>query len=111
MPKKQRKIIACISTDERERRSMIRQVLVDLGFALTPSDADKLIRQSPHDYDLVNTYFIAALTANLRESALTTHRLYEMAAQGIAVVVGLKRLHKEHEFICEAYYPTDFMRL
>jgi len=111
MPKKQRKIIVCVSTDERERRSMIRQVLVDLGFALVPSDAEKLIRQSPHDYDLTSSYFVAALTANLRESPLTTHRLYELAAQGIAVVVGLKRLHKEHEFICEAFYSSDFMRL
>jgi len=111
MPKKQRKIIACVSTDERERRSMIRQVLVDRGFARTPSDADKLIQLSAHDYDLVNAYFVAALSVNLRESPLTTHRLYELAAQGIAVIVGMKRLYKEHEFICEAFYSSDFMRL
>lgn len=100
-----------VSADEKERRSMIRQLLVKLGFAMTPSDADKLIRATPQDYDLVNSYFVVAVNYNLRETPLTTHRLYELAARGIAVIVGSKRLYPEHEFICHPYYPSDFVRI
>lgn len=111
MPKKDNKIIVAISPDSHERRSMIRRIAIDLGFANTPSDADKIIRGSAQDFDLVNTYFVLAETCNLRESPITTHRLYELAARGIAVVVGVKRLYPEHEFMCRPYYPSDFTRL
>ncbi|MEQ3162691.1 hypothetical protein AAA214_06000 [Parabacteroides goldsteinii] len=111
MPKKQNKIIVAVSTDERERKAMLQRITIDLGFAFTPADASKIIRNTPQDFDLVNTYFVLASSYNLRESPLTTHRLYELAARGIAVVVGVKRLYPEHEFMCVAYYPSDFGRL
>ena len=111
MPKKQNKIIVAVSTDERERKAMLQRITIVLGFAITPADAGKIIRNTPQDFDLVNTYFVLASSYNLRESPLTTHRLYELAARGIAVVVGVKRLYPEHEFMCVAYYPSDFGRL
>lgn len=111
MPKKQNKIIVAISPDERERKAMVNRIAIDLGFAITPADAAKIIRMTPLDYDLVNTYFVLAYSYNLRESPITTHRLYELAARGIAVVIGTKKLYPEHEFMCNSYYPSDFMRL
>lgn len=111
MPKKENKIILAVSTDERERRAMIQRIAIELGFAITPSDANKIIRTAPQDYDLVNSYFVLASTYNLRESPITTHRLYELAARGIAVVIGVKRLYPEHEFMSHPYYPSDFARL
>lgn len=111
MPKKQNKIIVAVSPDERERKAMIGRIAIDLGFAITLADATKIIRMAPQDYDLVNTYFVLAHTYNLRESPITTHRLYELAARGIAVVIGIKKLYPEHEFMCNPYYPSDFMRL
>lgn len=109
--KKDNKIIVAVSGDDKERLSMVRRIVVDLGFALTASDASKIIKATPHDLDLVNAYFVLAGTYNLRESPITTHRLYELAARGIAVVIGVKRLYPEHEFICKPYYPLDFARL
>ena len=111
MPKKQNKIIVAISPDEKERKAMVGSIAIDLGFAITPADAAKIIRMTPQDYDLVNTYFVLAHSYNLRESPITTHRLYELAARGIAVVIGAKKLYPEHEFMCDAYYPLDFVRL
>lgn len=105
MPKKQNKIIVAISSDERERKAMLQRIAIDLGFAMTPADAGKIIQSTPQDFDLVNTYFVLASTYNFRESPITTHKLYELAAHGIAVVVGVKKLYPEHEFMCVAYYP------
>jgi hypothetical protein len=109
--KKDRKIIVAVGSTEAERKKMLSRIIVDLGFALNSSDADKIIRQTPQDYDLANAYFVFASLANLRESPITTHRLYELAATGIAVVVGVRKLYPEHEFCCRAYYPHDFTRL
>lgn len=109
--KKENKIIVAVSSDDKERQSMIRRIAVNLGFALTAGDAAKIIKATPHDLDLVNAYFVLVSSYNLRESPITTHRLYELAARGIAVVIGIKKLYPEHEFICKPYYPSDFARL
>lgn len=101
---KQNKIIVAVNSDEDERRKIIQRTMVRLGFATTLGDASKLIRPTVFDYDLGETYFVCALTHNLRDSPITRQRLYEMAARGIAVVIGVKRLQAEFEFICEAVY-------
>ena len=111
MGKKRNKIIVAVSTSEEERRSMVCRIAVQLGFALTPADAGKIVKGSILDYDLMNSYFVFVHTCNLRESPITTHRLYELAARGVAVVIGVKRLYSEHEFFSDAYYPSDFTRL
>ena len=103
--KKLNKIMVCVSNNDSERRRMIQRLTVDIGLATIPSDAAKLIKTSPHDYDLTRAYIVVAETYNFRESPITTQRLYEMAARGMAVIIGVKQLQKEFEFICEAFYP------
>ncbi len=109
--KKQNKIIVAIAPDEQTRAAMVKRIAISMGFAQTPGDAAKIIRKSPHDVNLDETYFVLAYNYNLKESPTTTLRLVAMAAKGIAVVVGVKRLPPEMEFLCESYYPSDFTRL
>lgn len=101
---KQNKIIAIVATDPRQRIKLIQRTLVSLGFALTQSDADKLIKSDVYNIDLLTSYYVCADNFNFRESPITTQRLYEMAARGICVIVGVKRLQKEYEIMCEAIY-------
>lgn len=105
--KKQNKIIVAVSADPEERRKMIRKIAVELDFAKTAGDAGKIIRATPHDYDLNKCYFVLAEDYNFRESPTTTGRLIELAARGIAVVVGAKRLPREAEIFTESIYPND----
>lgn len=109
--KKNRKLMVCVSTDEKERASMLKQLVVKLGFAKTISDAAKIIPITIEEYDLANSYFVFAQNFNLRDSPITTHRLTQLAAQGIAVIVGVKKLPREFEFFVEAFYPSDFTRV
>ena len=110
MIKKQNKIIVAVSQDDRLRYNMIQQIVVRLGFALTPSDAQKIIQSDINTIDLSKSYFVFVATYNLRYSPMTTHRLYELSARGIAVVIGIKKLYQVHEFITVPYYPSDFTR-
>jgi len=102
---KQNKIIVAVSPDDKARRLIIQRLLVRLKFAVTPSDAGKLIRPSVHDIDLSEAYFVCADNFNFRDCGeITRQRLYEMAARGMAVIVGARRLPREYEFICQAVY-------
>jgi hypothetical protein len=101
---KQNKIIVAVHADGKTRAEMLQRLAVKLGFARTPSDAAKIIRASVHDIDLSAAYFVLAGSYNFRESPITTQRLFELAARGIAVVVSTKKLQKEFEPFCEAYY-------
>ena len=60
---------------------------------------------SVHDFDLSRAYFVLADLYNFRESPITTQRLFELAARGIAVIVGTRRLPPEFEPFCTAYFP------
>ena len=101
---KQNKIIVAVHSDPEVRLKILKRLIVECGFALTPSDAAKLIRASVYDIDLTKAYFVIADNYNLRDSPNTRHRLYEMAARGFAVIIGIPKLQAEFEFICEAYY-------
>lgn len=100
---KHNKIIVCISTDDTERRRMIQRLAIKHGFAQTPGDANKIIRTSPTDFDLNDAYFVLATTYNLNASPMTTNQLYRLAAMGVAVIVGLKKIQPQYEFMCEIY--------
>lgn len=100
--------MAVVCPDRPTRQKMIQRLAVQLGFAKTPGDAAKIIRQSPHDFNLANCYFVLAEQYNLRESPFTTQALYELAATGIAVVIGMKKIPPEMEFICDVFTPQDF---
>lgn len=101
---KQNKIIVCISSDDAERLAMVRRVLVKKGLANTAGDAAKLIKPSASDFDLSDCYYVAGALHNLASSPGITHQLYRLAASGILVVVGAKKLQANFEFMCEYYY-------
>ena len=102
--KKQNKIIVAVHTNPEERTRIIQRIVVDLGFAVIPSDAKKLIRQSVEDINLSLAYFVIADNFNFRQNPITVQRLFEMAARGMAVILGTQRLQREFEFICEAHF-------
>ena len=106
--KKSNKIIVCLSQNDDERLQMIARLLVNFGFARTNGDAKKIIAFTPFDIDLATSYFVAAKTYNLRTSANTTQRLFEMALRGNLVLVGAKKIPPEMEFMCEIYTVSDF---
>lgn len=101
---KQNKIIVAVCPDDKRRTEMVRRITVQMGFARTLTDAAKIIRPTPHDFDLSEVYFVLADTYNLSESPITTQRLFELAARGLAVVVGVKRLLPAFEPFCTAVY-------
>ena len=102
---KTNKITIVVSPDREVRAAMIKRLVVDAGFAKTPGDAAKIIRKSPYDFDLSESFFVFAELYNLRESPITTHKLYEMAVRGLAVIVGARRIPPEMEFLCSAQFP------
>ncbi|ULB35923.1 hypothetical protein [Proteiniphilum propionicum] len=101
---KQNKIIVAVHPDAQERRRIIQGIMIRLGFALTQNDAGKFIKPLVHDFDLQQCYFVCAELHNFSESPITNQRLYELAARGLAVVVGTKRLPAQYEIICQAVY-------
>lgn len=101
---KQNKIIVAVHPDAQERRKIIQATIVRLGLAITPVDAAKLIKPTVYDFDLQQCYFVCAELHNFRDSPITNQRMYEMAARGMAVVVGVKHLQREFEIISEPVY-------
>ena len=101
---KQNKIIVAVHSDPVQRSAILRRLIVEKGFALTPSDAGKLIQPSIYDINPDEVYFVIADNYKFRESPIMQQRLYELAARGIAVILGTRKLQAEFEFICEAYY-------
>lgn len=106
---KKNKIIVALCPDDKIREKMVQKLAVRLGFARNETDAKRIIRTNGQDYDLPDSYFVFAYNYSLRRSPETTHRLYQMALSGIAVVVGVKRVYPEHEFMCEMYYPDEVL--
>lgn len=111
MIKKENKIIVAVAPDAQQREQMIRRIAVELGFALTPSDAAKIIRQDIYSFDLSQAYFVLCNNYTFRSSVITTQRLFELAARGIAVVIGVRTIPRELEFFCKSFYPSDFNHL
>lgn len=111
MAKKANKIMVAVSPDTSERTKMLCRIAVDCGFAKTASDASKITRPSPYDFDLSNCFFVLAENYNLRDSMVTTQRLFELAASGLAIIIGTRKIPPEMEFLCEVYYPHNFDKL
>lgn len=108
MIKKENKIIVVVSPDPQERLATMKHLAVKLGFCAIPSDAQKIIRADIYSIDLPTSYFVFCSYYDFRKSSITTQILYEMSARGIAVVLGVKQLPKDYEFICQAFFPSDF---
>ncbi len=102
---KRNKLIVAVSPDPVVRAQIMRHILVDLKFAYTHVDAGKLIRPSVYDFDLDNAYYVCADNFKFSESNFINQRLYELAARGIAVILGTKNIPARYEFLCDAIYP------
>lgn len=107
MLKKENKIFVVVCADVQQRKQMIAKLAVKLGFAMIPSDAAKLIKQNVYEYDLSTAYFVMCAEYNFRGASITNQRLYEMAARGICVIVGVRSLPREYELISQAFYPEN----
>jgi hypothetical protein len=105
--KKENKIMVVIAQSSDDRELFISRLAVRLSFAKVPSDAKKIIRKDIYSFDLPTAYFILCSNYNFRGSVITTQRLYELAARGICVVVGVKSLPREYELISQVFYPDD----
>ncbi len=107
MIKKEYKIHVVIAPTIQEREQLIARLAVRLGFAMTASDAMKIIKKDIYSIDIPTTYFVLCSSYNFRGAVLTTQRLYELAARGICVILGAKSLPREYEFIAQTFYPGD----
>lgn len=107
MIKKENKIYVVIAPNPEEREQAIARLSVRLGFARVPSDALKIVTKDIYSVDLNTAYFVLCSSYNFRGSVITTQRLYELAARGICVVVGVKSLPREYEMIAQVFYPGD----
>lgn len=107
MIKKDNKIIVAIASSLAEREKLIARIAVRLGFARIASDALKIIQADIYSVDLSTAYFVMCSNYSFRGSVITTQRLYELAARGICVIVGVKSLPREYELISKVYYPGD----
>lgn len=106
--KKENKIMVVVDPDPNARHMLIARLATQLGFARTTSDAGKIIRSTPYDFELNTAYFVLAHTYDFRKSNITTQKLFEMASRGLAVIVGVKRLPKEYEFCCQVFIMDTF---
>lgn len=107
MIKKDNKIQVVISKDPLVQRKMLAQLAVQFGFARIPSDAIKIVSSDIYSINLQTSYFVLCSDYNFRGASITNQRLYELAARGIFVAVGVRSLPREYEFICNCYYPED----
>ena len=109
MIRKENKIFVVVSPDVRERERMLARLAVEMGFARIISDGLKIVSASVHDINLSTAYFVMASSYNFRGAVVTNQRLYELAARGIYVAVGVRSLPREYEFMCRVYYPADLL--
>lgn len=109
MSKKENKIMTCISPDNNQRTKMVCELAMRCRLATIRSDARKILKHSVYDIELSEAYYVLVDDFNFRESPSTTQRLYELAARGIAVIVGCRKLPREFEFLCDTYYPEHLM--
>lgn len=108
MIKKDNKIFVVVAPGQQERERLIARLAVRLGFAQIPSDALKIIHPDIYSIDLATAYFVLCSNYSFRGSTVTTQRLYEMAARGICIIVGVKSLPREYEILSRVFYPSDF---
>lgn len=108
--KKNRKIITAVARDPKTRKRLMADLLVRMELAATRGSASWLIRPSVFDYELQDSFVVAADNFNFRQSPYTTQRLYELAVAGMPVLVGCTRIPPEYEFITERYTEEDLAR-
>lgn len=107
MIKKENKIMVVVASTPEERLSSVAKLAVRLKFASINSDAKKIVTRDISTIDLSTSYFVFCSNFNMRTSPSTTQKLIELAARGIAVIVGVKSIQREYEFISQIIYPED----
>ncbi len=106
--KKDNKIFVVVAPTPDERKRLLGRLMVEVGMARTLTDAMKIISADIFDTELSSAYFVACHSYNFRGAVHTNQRLYEMAARGLFVAVGVRSIPREYEFICKAFYQGDF---
>lgn len=108
MSRKSNKIKVCVAPDGGVRKKMLAKLAVEHGFARIPSDAMKIIGEDIYSYNLHGAYFILCDNFSFRASYSMTQMLYELAARGIFVALGVKKVPQQYSFLCEEFYPEEF---
>lgn len=101
--------MVAVSPDTEVRKKMLTRIAVNYGFARIHSDAAKIVCNDIRSIDLSTAYFVLCDNYNFRGATLTNQRLYEMAARGLFIAVGVRSIPREYEFICKAFYPEDIL--
>ena len=109
MSKKSNKIMTCISPVNIQRTKLACELALRFRLSTIRSEARKILKHSVYDIELSEAYYVLVDDFNFRESPSTTQRLYELAARGIAVIVGCRKLPREFEFLCDTYNPEHLM--
>lgn len=103
------KIFAVIESNDSLRRSLVEKQFIRCGFALTPSDAHKVILSSiDESITYYEPYFVASYFADSNLSNSTFERLYNFALQGRLVLLGMKKLPRGLEFMFDILTSADF---
>ena len=102
---KTNKIKVVVAPDMDERRTALAKLAIGARFALTISDAKKIIRSDLLTGDFCSAYFILCDQYSFRGSTYSTQKLFELAARGMFVAVGVKSLPREYQFLCDIFTP------
>lgn len=109
---KPRKINVVFCSDPARRRLLVAALAVRLGFALTRSDARKIIVPVVDEGILASDpYFVLADYLDFRHGPELFERLYSLSLSGIAVVVGASYLPEKYRFLCEVWYESDLIKI
>lgn len=97
------KIITVVSANDAERRSMLRRAVIACGLAKVPSNAEHLIKESIDEVDYDGAYVVVVDNFRFNQE-YHIRRLYELAAKGLAVIVGTKAVPARYEWITQTLY-------
>lgn len=103
-----KRIFLVVAPDEQQRRQMVETLAVRHGFALTRSDARKIIRSGLDEQILVeDPWFVLAATVHPRVSTQVYIHLYRIALSGRFVLIGASRVPRDMDFMFEVVTPAD----
>jgi len=97
-----------VAPDERQRLQMVETLAVRNGFALTRSDARKIIRVSLDEQVLSDDpWFVMAATVHPRVSSRVYTHLFRIALSGRFVLLGTARVPRDMDFMFDIITPAD----
>jgi hypothetical protein len=103
-----KQILIVVAADERQRRDTVELYAVRNGFALTRSDARKIISPGLDEQILSqDPWFVMATTVHPRVSTQVWIHLFRIALSGRFVLVGAQRIPKGLDFMFQVITPFD----